>query len=266
MAYTENIMVFNGDSFTYGDELKGYEDNQQDPHTFAYKLAQDHFDKKYVNLATNGSSNSKIFRTTLDFIHKTNKDIGLLCIMWTNWGRFELCENFALPSDQEILIPQECNMNQIIPSQRSGGFQWDNKAEDGGLERAEILKAYTENVLTMHTQIMQGLTYMEHIQWLCDYMGIKLLMGVVHGDMYLNYLHTLKGDGYEDYKVAVSTKMRRLRHENRIGLGHYHALWNISKDKYTLRPNGHADEDAHTDFAEMLFSITEEKNFINAIN
>jgi hypothetical protein len=43
-------------------------------------------------------------------------------------------------------------------------------------------------------------------------------------------------------------------------------LWNISKDKYTLRPNGHADEDAHTDFAEMLFSITEEKNFINAIN
>jgi len=259
------ILLSNGDSFTYGDELEGYVDNQHDPHTFTHKLASK-LHMKYVNLARNGSSNMKIFRTTLDFLMHTNKKIDLVVIMWTNWGRFEVCEPFSLGSDKKIDIPQENNFNQIIPSHKSLSFAWSkpSNTNDNVEERDRILKEYTENVLTMQTQIYHGLTYMKTIQYICDLRGIAVIQGVIHGDMYLNYLSTLKNesDNFQDYREGVVKVFRSLRPECKVGLGgDIPAIYNLSSEKYTLKRFGHADEDSHTEFADMLFNITEQEDW-----
>lgn len=264
------IILYNGDSFTYGDELegsrnpKGQDYDTHEPHTYAYKLSSK-LNKKYVNLAQNGSSNMKIFRRTIDFLQSTNKEIDLLVITWSNWGRFEICEPFHLATDQQIHIPQECNMNQVIVSHRPTSFKWDI-GDNTYPERNEILKLYSENVLTMQTQIMHGLMFMKHIQWLCDLMGIRVIQGVIHNHMYVNWLSTIKDPEFDDYRTSTIDTIEYLRDECRIGLGKYESLFSIANRMYTVKPMGHADEDSHTYYANMLYEITKERGWFNVIN
>lgn len=252
------ILLTNGDSFTYGDELDGCRasdgNDTHHHHTYTYKLSE-RLGKPYVNLAQNGSSNAKIYRRTLDFLMSPPDHVDMVVIMWSNWGRFELCESEHLLSDRDIHIPQECNMNQIIPSHKRSSFQleWGDTTNK---DRTEILKAYTENVLTMQTQILYGLKCMQQMQFICDMMMIPIIQGVIHGDMYENILATLKMDGYEDYKKEVTKILAELRDECKMGLGRYTDLYNLAKNDFTLKPGGHADEDTHTEFAKLISHIT----------
>lgn len=264
------IILYNGDSFTYGDELNGSRSRDGNDthhhHTYAYKLSTK-LQKKYVNLAQNGSSNMKIFRRTIDYIQNHHEDIDMVVITWSSWGRFELCEPFHLDTDKEINIPQECNMNQIIPSHRlrANMFKWDI-GDNTYPERTEILKQYTENVLTMQTQIIHGLMFMKHIQWLCDTLGIPVVQGVIHKDMYSNWLSTIKSDNFPDYKKDTIKTMEHLRDECRIGLGRYIDLFSIAYNMYNVKPMGHADEDSHTYYANMIYEITKEKGWFDVVN
>ena len=264
------IIVYNGDSFTYGDELrgsrnsKGQEFDTHHHHTYAYKLSS-RLNKKYVNLAQNGSSNTKIFRRTIDFLETRKEKIDLIVVTWSGWGRFEICEPFHLDTDKKINIPQECNMNQIIPSHGRSRFRWQI-GDYTYPERMDILKLYTERVLTMQTQIMHGLMYMKHIQWLCDLMDIRVVQGVIHPSLYRNILCTLKISGYEDYKSSVTESLGKLREECRMGLGHYTDLYSISDKASTVKPMGHADEDAHTVYADIIYQITKDKGWFDVVN
>lgn len=266
------IVLYNGDSFTYGDELdgsrnpKGHEFDTHQPHTYAYKLSN-HLGRKYINLAQNGSSNMKIFRTTLDFLHKSSKDIDLLVITWSSWGRFEICEPMRIKQDIDINIPQECNMNQIIPSHRSrsGKLLWEIGDREYA-ERSDILKLYTENVLSLQTQIMHGLMYMKHIQWLCDKLGIACIQGVIHADLWKNILHSLKSEGYEDYQKEISHSLEFLRDECKVGMGRYTDLYTLAHNRNRVKPMGHADEDSHSDYALILYEIIKNKGLIDVTN
>lgn len=263
------IIVYNGDSFTYGDELGGSRSSELSKdshhhHTFAYKLSS-LLEKKYNNLAQNGSSNMKIFRRTINFLQKNNKNVDLLVIIWSGWGRFEICEPYHLESDKQIHIPQECNMNQIIPSHKSNRFIW-KIGDDSIPERRDILKLYTENILTMQTQILHSLVYMQHIQWLSDVLNIKIIQGIIHPDLYKNILSTLKVVGFEEYKNEVIGILQNLRPECKIGLGSYKDIYTISKEKYTIKPMGHPDENAHTEFSQSLYHIIKEKEWFDVID
>lgn len=259
------ILLTNGDSFTYGDELGGSRDpdgnDSHHHHTFTHKLSEI-LDKEYVNLAQNGSSNMKIYRRTLDFLINPTDHVDFVVIMWSNWGRFELCENDRSEADKQIFIPQECNMNQIIPSHKSDSFlfEW---GDDSNMDRRNALKEYTENVLTMQTQILHGLTFMRHIQYICDMECIPVIQGVIHGDMYNNILASLKQEGYEEYKQQVIKILRELRDECRMGLGKYTDIYYLSKNEFTLKPGGHADENAHTEFARLLNHIIVSKELFS---
>ena len=264
------IVLANGDSFTYGDELVGSrspDGNDQHHHrTYVHKLATS-LDRRYVNLAVNGSSNMKIYRRTFDFLMRTTKDIDLLVIMWSNFGRFEICEPYQVASDAEVFIHREASMNQIIPSHHRTNFQLKNfdhyeLKDDWMNTRYSILSDYVKNILSMQTQITHTLCYMVHIQWLCDKLNIPVLQGVIHGDMYGNILNTLKlkNEGWDQYKEYIIDKMRELRPECKIGLGEYKDIYYMGEYNDDLKPMGHVGEKTHGQFASMLKDIITERN------
>lgn len=256
------IVLSSGDSFTYGDELPGsrQEIDQHHHHTFTHKLAEK-LNRKYVNLGANGSSNMKIYRRTFDFIMKTNKDIDLLVINWSNFGRYEICEPFTLESDSKIFIHSESNMNQIIPDHHSN---YMNLRVAGEIEeRADILKLYTKEVLTIQTQIFHTMTYMTHIQWLCDKLGIPVMQGVIHGDMYRHFLYSMKAEGFDEYRRSIQGMYTELRPECKIGLGYYKDIYTTGANNHTILPMGHVCENAHTEFADMLYDIIRDEELMS---
>jgi hypothetical protein len=267
------IIVSNGDSFTYGDELLGsrnplgFEFDTHHQYTYTHILAE-MLEKKYVNLAKNGASNSKIFRTTMNFLQSTSKDIDLLVITWSSWGRFEIANSFQLDGDKKIFIPFEDNMNSIIPSHRSDRFVWDTKNTEQE-ERAKILEAYVNNVLTMQTQIVHGLSYMRTVQHFCDILGIKVMQGINHRGSHYNMLHTLKNTkGWENYAEYVQESMQYLRPECKIGLGHYIDIYSLHEhvEGGETRPMGHVCEKTQKAYAEMLYKIVNDKGWFGVIN
>jgi hypothetical protein len=259
------ILLTNGDSFTYGDELDGWDTNPptHEHHTYTFKLST-MIDRKYINLAQNGSSNDKIYRRTMDFLINKHSsiDVDLLVITWSNFGRFEICENYRMYADRTSNIPQESNMNQIIYSHKPDRFVYDQGDQSIPLRR-EIISRYGEMVLTMQTQIMRTFMYMNHIQFVCDLMKIPVVQGVIHGDMYGNFLATLRKDGWKDYKYKVTEYYNDLREECKIGLGFYKDLYYWGHDKYSLKPRGHADEESHTAYAEMIYDIIKDKGLLD---
>jgi hypothetical protein len=259
------IILSSGDSFTYGDELPGsrLEDPQHHHHTFTHKLATK-LNRKYVNLGANGSSNMKIYRRTLDFIMKTSKDIDLLVIMWSNFGRFEICEPFVLEQDKEILIHSESNMNQVIPNHHSNNMQLRSAGEIE--DRADILKAYVKDVLTIQTQVFHTLTFMTHIQWICDKLNIPVMQGVIHGDMYGILIRSMRDKRFKDYRQSAGEMYSKLRPECKIGLGYYKDIYYTGKDHHTVLPMGHVCENAHTEFADMLYDIVKEEELLSVID
>lgn len=272
------MILVNGDSFTYGDELDGSRNKQgrdfdtHHHHTWAYKLSS-MTGHKYVNLAENGSSNHKIYRRTMEYLMGLNDThvqdkVDMLIIVWTSFARYEICETYFTPEDKHAYIHQEHNMNQIIPFHKPTSFLFKGDPVDVKIDkkRFDALKNYVEYVLTMQTQIIEMFMQMNHIQWICDKLNIPVMQGVIHSDMYKNYLSTMKLKGWDGYKTLSTKYFNALRPECKMGLGHYSDLYHLSKEKYTLKPLGHADEDAHTEYAEILYGIIKEKDWLNVTN
>lgn len=256
-------ILFNGDSFTYGDELDDSLIGAPRMHTYAHKLSNQ-LQARYVNLAQNGASNQKIYRTTNDFLQQTSRPISLVVITWTNFGRFELCENFSLEGDEEIDIGRESDMNQIIVSHAMDRFVYTNRDSTADKERQRILKEYCEKVWTMQTSVIHLLSYMNNIQFLCDQMGIGVIQSVIHPHVWNNVLHLYKQKGWDAYKESVTEGLRRLRPECKVGLGgNYDTIYSISEKMGTVKPCGHACEKSHSIFAEQLYNIIQEHNVSN---
>src|SRR5210317_1927359 len=85
------MLLTNGCSFVWGDELEGYTRNKHTKHTFSYKLSR-HLDIPYENLACCGSGNSKIFRDTINYLRTSKNKITHMVILWSSWARDEIAE------------------------------------------------------------------------------------------------------------------------------------------------------------------------------
>lgn len=265
------ILVTNGDSFTYGDELPGSRrlDDEGNPlpdthheHTYTYKLAQK-LGCKYVNLGQNGSSNQKIFRRTTTFLQNTNKDIDYLVIVWSSWGRLEVFRSIPIKEDELMYIPFETNMSQIIPNHHSGKLKfllsrWSSEEEHKNCMNAA--KAWYEHVYTMQTAIVHHLNYMRIIQEMCDLKGIKVIQGIIHHGMWHNIMNSLKTANknapYEnEFHDFVVQSLEYLRPECKIGFGDFLDMTSIAEyhDDFFLYPIGHPCENTHTYYAEHLY-------------
>lgn len=254
------MLFANGDSFTYGDELGGSRDS---PPTHWNKTFIDILSKKlgvnYINVATCGSSNQKIFRTTLNFIEHHHDKMDYCVIIWSSWGRLEVAEPFILESDTQINIQRTHNMNQIIPNHRSGQFEFNVRHEERP-NRTAAIRGWYDHVYTMQTAITHHLGYMRHIQFLCDQLNIKVVQGVIHPGMWSNVLHTIKlankDPQWSQYKANILNILDALRPECKLGLGHYKACAEIAEDRRNgILPGGHIDHQGHQDYAQMIYEI-----------
>lgn len=264
------ILLTNGDSFTYGDELRGSRSpdgiDTHHHHTFTYKLAS-MIDRKYANLGKNGSSNCKIYRRTIDHLMTDPREVDLVVITWSSMGRYEICEMDQKAGDASFHIDYENNMNQIIPSQKTLSLLYNfGPHPDENQFRHNTIKEYVENVLTVQTQIFKTLTYMKHIQWICDTKGIPVIQGIVHPANYHSIMHTLKLDGWSDYKSFVIDTLSYLRPECKIGFGYYSTIYEQVIDEKEILPMGHVNEDCHTRYADVLLDVIKEKGLLDVIN
>lgn len=257
------MIVFNGCSFTYGDELKGsrhpdgFEYDTHAEHTYAHKLAYMLSGSEYLNLAQNGSSNDKIFRRTMLYLLTTNEPIDLLVVQWSTFGRFELVEPETHASD--LWCQNEGSVNQVHFGIRVGDtkrrpkYKWAIGEQS---ERNDILKKYVEDVFTVETSVFQTLAWMMIIQLYCEKMNIPLIQHHVHPsalDIIMNIIKS-KSDQMPDLKKNIIRMLTYLPVTSRVGLGKFDSLHQITVSKnHGFYDCGHPRESAHTDFAKMLY-------------
>ena len=81
------MILFDGCSITYGDELQGTncDDDYRVKTRFSHVVAEELGDN-YVNLGTCGKSNDGILRTTLEYCE--NHKVDLAIIQFTSFSRF----------------------------------------------------------------------------------------------------------------------------------------------------------------------------------
>jgi len=248
-------LVTNGCSFVWGDELEGFDNDPPSHHhlTFSHLLSKK-LDVPLVNLASCGASNYKIFRDTTDFLRQTKKGLpSHMVILWSAWQRDEVPEAKSVDFDNGVEIQRWQSMTQVSPSRLA--------SLDGPI--AEVLDIYYDYMDVGRLGMIRTLNYMNHLQWLCDQLGIKLIQGAFHKRMMLNLLNACKPKytKNDDYTWApwvqyIQDSLGSLKPTSRIGLGSgWPDLYHLSKTKYTIKPFGHPDEDAQVEYADMLYDI-----------
>lgn len=272
------ILLTNGDSFTYGDELPGSRradengkilEGKHHHLTFTHKLAEK-LGVDYVNLAHNGSSNQKIFRRTTTFFQQSSKEVDYLVLTWSSWGRIEVVTDFHPNEDKSMYMLQETNMNQIIPDHYSralafGLRHWDirddEKLDWNPEDEKRIVRIacdWVNHVYTMFTPILHHLNYMCIMQDMCDAKGIKLIQGMIHPDLWSNLKRCLmQKDRYPHWAHEVLFYLEYLRPECRVGLGHYQDMTSMARenDDFFIYPKGHPCEGTHSAYADQLYDI-----------
>ena len=250
-----SYLLANGCSFVWGDELEGFDTNPPSHYHLRFSdILAKKLDLPLVNLATCGACNYKIFRDTTDFLRKTDRGLpSHIVIMWSAWQRDEVPEAKSVDFDKGNEIQRWQSMTQISPT-RMGSL-------DGPL--AEILDIYYDYMDVGRLGMIRTINYMNHLQWLCDQLGIKLIQGAFHKRMMINLLNACKPKytKNEDYTWAPWVKYMQdalgsLKPTSRIGLGGpWEDMYSIAKNRHSIKPYGHPDESAQIEFADMFYDI-----------
>lgn len=247
------MILFNGCSFTWGDELPGHEHNPPTHNhlTFAHKLS-DMFGESYSNLASCGGGNDKIFRDTVRFLHDANARNELptkVVILWSAWQRMEVAEAMSQVREDQLKIQRwEC-MTQISPQ----------RLDCLTPKHRKLYKAFFEDggSWTYRTDVLHGLQKMVNMQLLCDSLGVKLVQGVFHSRMWNNVLAIIhpkhREEGWGDFMDSIKWHLDALRPECKIGLGHSIDFFEFAKRNYGLHQFGHPNAPAHSAYAKLLY-------------
>lgn len=247
------MLVTNGCSFVWGDELEGY-DNDPPTHwplTFTHLLA-DKLEVEYKNLGCCGNGNDKIFRDTSDYLINCNELPTHMVILWSAWQREEIAELHYNESD--IKIERWENMTQISPT-RLGHM--------GSKRVSKVLDLLYDDYDNTRTGILHGLTYMTHMQWLCEKLDIKLVQGVFHErswEAVCETLHPNEAKGkvsWKQWMLSVNKKLGYLDKKSRVGMNRYLDFYSIAEKFNDVKPYGHPGERSHKEFADLLYHIFE---------
>ena len=244
------MLLTNGCSFVWGDELEGYSTSPPSHwhHTFTHKLAEK-LDMPYVNLATCGACNQKIFRDATTWLNDPEKERPThMVIIWSAWQREEVCENHSDDFEKEREILRYQCMTQVSPA----------RVKNLKPELRKPFDRLYEHYDTTRTGIIRTLAYMETMQTLCDALGIKLIQGVFHELMYRNLLDKMhrrnRKQDWGEWMDWVEKSMGRLKDTSKIGLGKYEDLYTVGK-RHKILEYGHPNETAQDEYADLLFHI-----------
>lgn len=265
------MLLLNGCSFVWGDELEGYDNNPptHHPHTFAHKLA-DKLGVEYVNLARCGNCNEKIFRDVMTYLTTEEKPSHLM-VLWSDPIRKE--QLLEVYDESEPNVPRQISMTQwhenrwqdlelsMSPTIARNFSRHEIYMEHTRFKRAKrVVDSYFS---VFATPITHQLTMMLAIQKLADEMGIKVVQGVFHTlvrtqlKRFTNRVDRSKdtcGEQLVDWREWVSDTLGTIRPECQLGLVEGATLWDKQGDR-PLKKEGHTDEQSHTEYAEYLFEV-----------
>jgi len=253
------MLLVNGCSFTYGDELEGCNDDPPThwPRNWASKLSNHlGFEEPPVNLATCGGGNEKIFRDLTVYLADAQPGKRTMpthiVVMWSGFTRHEVAESREVHNEKWLNIKRYDDMTQYSP------------------ERIDILDESKWGAMYMYihkgheprTDILHTLTFMLSLQNTCDTLGIKLIQGAFHKMMYDMMIYMTQENGrdkiFRNWQKQCNEHLGRLKKESRIGMGHWTDLYTLAKENYTIHEHNHPDEDAHTEYSTLLYHIFEQ--------
>lgn len=277
------MLLVNGCSFTYGDELEGFHpygdragahdprDTHQ-PHTWAYKLAK-HLDIPYTNLACGGNGQDKILRDTMTYLCDNEKP-SYMVLLWSDPIRKEAFLEKYDDQEHNVQVKTHISMTQYheqryhdliqsmtpnVAKEFSRHLIYNNKGTFG-VDRKTVDMYMT----TFCTGMTHQLSKMLAMQTMADALGIKILQGVFHSNVYRELDTCLKriarsenvSEQVKDWHKWTLDTMGRLRRECRIGISINKTLEEFNAGRHFKR-HGHPDEIANTLFAESLFNLFE---------
>lgn len=247
------MLLTNGCSFVWGDELKGYDTNPPSHYnlTFTHHLSKK-LKTEYVNLATCGACNDKIFRDVIDYLlDPTKENPTHMVILWSAWQRDETAENRTAGWEDEVGIKRYQCMSQFSPA----------RMHHIKPELETLLSPALEKMDVLRTKITHHVSFMKSMELLCDSMGIKLIQGSFHSRMRGNMMQAVhprfhKTDApWTEWIDYTNDSIRSLKDTSRLGLGKFIDFYTFADKDFEIRPYGHPDEDAHKAWSQYLYDI-----------
>lgn len=202
------LLLTNGCSFTWGDELPGWENNTHQRHTFAFKLSQK-LGMEYENIATCGAGNDKIFRDTLTRIRQKNPPTHV-AVMWSAVGRLELFEKKSVDFDTEMNIKRDQSMTQFA-SGRCNHLKRSYRRD---------VAVFIDLAYNGETGLMKLLTYMNALAEICAGRGISLVQSVFHSRTAQTLIHCFINPRRHDPEFCwwVIGRIRDLPENSSLGI------------------------------------------------
>jgi hypothetical protein len=249
MAMNEGLLLTNGCSFVWGDELQGYND---DPPTHYELTFTHHLGRRmrlpYRIIASCGNGNDKIFRDTIAYLSDPeNEQPTHMVILWSAWQRQEHVES-SFKVNGKANVKSFDNITQWSPE----------RVTNLGENTWGAVNTYCNKMYDVRTSIIQHLSHMVSIQTLCKAKGIRLIQGFFHHRMKDNLMDVLSKDareGYEDYQQKVSKMVSLLEPTSRIGFGMHRDMYTMALDMHDVKPYGHPGEQTHAEFAKILAHV-----------
>ena len=241
------MLLVNGCSYTYGDELENPERDRWSTH-FGRRR-----NKEVVNIARPGSSNSKIFKDTMDYL-RWNKVKH--CIVM--WSAFERVEVYDLKKEDWL---------QVSPSRLDDGEKYITKNK-------KYWEYYYALITNRETCLLNTLNHMVQLQWICEELDIELLQGWFHENCWKEYkrLVELATKKSHPVKKEIEILFKQLNNNSKFGMGDKDVddFYTLSFNEFTdnndddlldgmfscgRMPLGHPDARAHEFFSIYLNDI-----------
>lgn len=245
------MLLTNGCSFVWGDELPGCYENPPNhfQHTFTSHLGN-HLGLNSVILGACGAGNDYIFRTTIEWLaDKTKPQPTHMVILWTAWQREENLDARIIDlgrDRQEVQLQadmvqfSEERVHNLHPSRQGAAFRYYNDVYDSGVS------------------VLYTVSKMIAIQTICEERGIKLLQGVFHERCFNNMKHQLKRGRVPQYKKELKKQIRLLNKTSRIGLGAYQDFYSMARENNDVMKYSHPGLKTHLRYAKYLYKIYRE--------
>lgn len=235
------MLLVNGCSYTYGDELDSPETERWSTHLAKLRSTE------VVNIAKPGSSNSKIFRDTVNYIrvHQPRQVI----IMWSAFERFEMYHM----SKKDWL--------QVSPSRLKDGEKYitDNRRS---------WEEFYALLVNRETMLLNTLNYMVTIELICSEFGIDLIQGWFHENCYREYeslVRNAKRKGHPVYK-EIDSLFNSLPITSKVGIIDTLSFNEFtSKNNFDRMPEGHPGAAAHEAYGHYINKICNERGYLKCI-
>ena len=246
------MLVTSGCSFVWGDELDGFRNNPPSHHhlTFSHKLAEK-LEIPYVNLSVCGNGNDKIFRDVCQYLKSCKEYPTHMVVLWSHFQREEIAQISIEQEEKTRKVQRFQNMAQFSPMRLS--------TLDGKLEKAfHNLYCHYD---PLRTGIIHTVTYMTHLQWLCDMLGIKMIQGGMHKKMRMSLSLTLNpknGEGETNWRLwmkFVLRELQSLKQTSRVGLPYYEDMYSMGVRLNDMKTGGHPGEETHDAYSTLLYHI-----------